>query len=107
MSEEVVLPCKPARAVNASKMITEKSMLGGPMYSLMSSQIFGCDESFAADGADLCSGTMPASVVALKMSASYVYSDLVLEKQATYSFSDFELKVLPQSWQDSEVDDPA
>ena len=50
---------------------------------------------------------MPASVVALKTSASYVYSDLVLEKQATYSFSDFELKVLPQSWQDSEVDDPA
>ena len=70
MSEEVVLPCKPARAVNASKMITEKSMLGGPMYSLMSSQIFECDEPFAADGADLSPGAMPASVVALNMSAS-------------------------------------
>lgn len=47
-----------------------KSMLGGPMYSLMSSQIFECDEPFAADGADLSPGAMPASVVALNMSAS-------------------------------------
>lgn len=77
------------------------------MYSLMSSQIFECDEPFAADGADLSPGAMPASVVALNMSASYVYSDLVLERQAAYSFSDLELKVLPQSWQDSEAADPA
>lgn len=29
------------------------------------------------------------------------------KQRATYSFSDFEVKVLPQPWQDSEVDDPA
>lgn len=107
MSEEVILACKSARAVNASRVITEESMLGGPVDPLMSSQIFRCDESFATDCADLGPGTMPASVVALKASASCVYSDSVMERQATYSFSDFELKVLPQSWHDSEADDPA
>ena len=107
MSKEVILACKSARAVNASRVITEKCMLGGPVDPLVSSQIFRCDESFATDGADLCSGAMPASVVALKVSASHLCSDHVVERQAAYSFSDFELKVFPQSWQDSDVDDPA
>jgi hypothetical protein len=72
---EVIFACESACDVRAPKVVTEKSMLGRPVYPLVSSQIFRCDESFAADGADLCSGTMPASVVALKMSArskSYV-----------------------------------
>jgi len=64
--EEVILACKTACNVRAPKVITEKSMLGGPVYPLMSSQIFRCDESFATDGADLSPGAMPASVVALK-----------------------------------------
>lgn len=107
MPEEVILACESACDVRTSKVITEKSMLGGPVDPLMSSQIFGCDESSAADGADLSSWAMPASVVASRMSTSYLKIGLVVERQATYSFSDFELKVLPQSRQDSEVDDPA
>ena len=107
MSEEMVFACKPTCAVHTSKVVTEISMLSGPVNPLMSSQIFECDESFAADGADLSSGAMPAGVVALNVSASYLYSGLVVERQATYSFSDFEAKVLPQPWQDSDADDPA
>lgn len=37
MSEEVILACKSARAVNASRVITEESMLGGTVDPLMSS----------------------------------------------------------------------
>jgi hypothetical protein len=77
------------------------------MNPLVSSQVFECDESFAADGADLVSRAMPASVVALEMSAGYFYVSLAGEREATYSFSDFEAKVLPQPWQDSDADDPA
>lgn len=103
----MIFSCKSARAVNASRVITKKGMLGRPVDPLVSSQIFRCDESFATNGAHLSSGPMPASVVALKVSAGYFYPYLVVERQATYSLSDFELKVLPQSWQDREVDDPA
>jgi hypothetical protein len=77
-------------------MLTEISMLSGPVDFLVSSQVFECDESFAADGAHLRSRAVPASVVALEMSASYSYMGPAGERQATYSFSDFEAKVLPQ-----------
>lgn len=107
MPEEVVLACEPACAINAPIVIAEESMLCWFVDPLMSSQIFRCDESFATDGAELCFGAVPASVVAVRMSAGCTQSSPELDRQATYSFSDFEAKVLPQPWQDSEVDDPA
>lgn len=73
----------------------------------MSSQIFRCDESFATDGAELRLGAVPAGVMAMELSAGCTQSSSELDQQATYSFSDLEAKVLPQPWQDSEVDDPA
>ena len=105
--EKVIFACESACDIRAPKVITEKSMLRGPVDSLMSSQVLRCDESFATGGADLSLGTVPASVVALKTSANCIYPIRVLKRQATYSFSDFEAKVLPQSWQDSDADDPA
>ena len=107
MPEEMVFARKTTCAVHTSKVITEISMLSGPVNPLMSSQVLECDESFAADGADLRLRAMPASVVALKRSASCSYMGPAGERQATYSFSDFEAKVLPQPWQDSDADDPA
>jgi hypothetical protein len=107
MSEEMIFARKATCAVHTSEVIAEISMLSGPVNPLMSSQVLECDEPFAADSADLRSRAMPASVVASQMSASYFYVGLAGERQATYSFSDFEAKVLLQPWQDSDKDDPA
>ena len=82
----MILACKAARAIDASKVITEKGMLGGPVDPLMPSQIFRCDESFAADGADLILGAVPASVVALRVSASCVYLDPAVREASNLLF---------------------
>lgn len=86
MTEEVVFTCKSACAITAPIVIAEESMFCRLVDPLMSSQIFRCDESFAADSTDLCLGAVPAGVMAIKLLATCIYSSHVQSSEQLTPF---------------------
>jgi hypothetical protein len=63
MPKKVVLACKSACAIDAPKVIAEKSMFRGLVDPLVSSKVFRRDETFATEGAELRFGAVPAGVM--------------------------------------------
>lgn len=63
VSEEVILASKSPPTIDTSSVVAEELMLPRLVDSLVPSQVFGRDETFATDSTYLGFGTVPPGVM--------------------------------------------